>query len=147
MPTGWTPTTATLTLEEWTCTFSRGQQYSCFTITVFYGVQAGEQKVCEWGPKYGKFDDSRWQTRWAAGIIVGRRECSSTWQQTGATRMDVHVDTYSQPCPQATGCGHSGAAPRFWKWGGDNFASGASKKNFFDPPTFWPVGGDKILLR
>ena len=32
------------------------------------------------------------------------------------------------------------------KVGGDNFASGASKKFFFDPPTFWPVG-DKILLR
>ena len=40
----------------------------------------------------------------------------------------------------------SGAAPRF-ESGGDNFASGASKKNVFDPPTFWPVGGDKILLR
>ena len=32
---------------------------------------------------------------------VGRRECtqcSSTRQRTGARRMDVHVDTYSQPC-------------------------------------------------
>ena len=28
---------------------------------------------------------------------VGRRECSSTRQRTGARRMDVHVDTYSQP--------------------------------------------------
>jgi len=37
---------------------------------------------------------------------VGRRECSSTQQRTGARRMDVHVDTYSQPCPRATGCGH-----------------------------------------
>ena len=27
---------------------------------------------------------------------VGRRECSSTRQRTGARRMDVHVDTYSQ---------------------------------------------------
>ena len=35
------------------------QQYSYFTITVFYGVRAGEQKVCEWGPKIWKFDDSR----------------------------------------------------------------------------------------
>jgi len=33
------------TLEEWTRTFSRGQQCSCFRITVFYGVRAGEQKV------------------------------------------------------------------------------------------------------
>ena len=33
---------------------------------------------------------------------VGRRECSNTQQQTGARRMDVHVDTYSQPCPRAT---------------------------------------------
>ena len=37
---------------------------------------------------------------------VGRRECSITRQRTGARRMDVHVDTYSQPCPRATGCGH-----------------------------------------
>ena len=26
---------------------------------------------------------------------VGRRRCSSTWQRTGARRMDVHVETYS----------------------------------------------------
>ena len=37
---------------------------------------------------------------------VGRRECSSTRQRTGDRRMDVHVDTYSQPSPRATGCGH-----------------------------------------
>jgi len=37
---------------------------------------------------------------------VGRRECSSTRQRMRARRMDVHVDTYSQPCPRATGCGH-----------------------------------------
>ena len=30
-------------------TFSWVQQSSCFRITVFYGVRAGEQKVCEWG--------------------------------------------------------------------------------------------------
>jgi len=30
--------------------------------------------------------------------------------------------------------------------GGDNFASGASKKNFLDPPTFWPVWGTKYCL-
>jgi len=29
---------------------------------------------------------------------VGRRECSSTRQRTGARRMDVHVDAYSQSC-------------------------------------------------
>jgi len=37
---------------------------------------------------------------------VSRRECSSTRLRTGARRMDVHVDTYSQPCPRVTGCGH-----------------------------------------
>ena len=31
---------ASSTLEEWTRTFSRGQQFSCFRITVFYGVRA-----------------------------------------------------------------------------------------------------------
>ena len=45
MPTGWTPAAANSTLEEWTRTFSRGQQCSCFKITVFYGVRAGQQKV------------------------------------------------------------------------------------------------------
>ena len=45
---------ASLTLEEWTRTFSPGQQRSCFSITVFYGVRVGEQKVCEWGPKIWK---------------------------------------------------------------------------------------------
>jgi len=54
MPTGWTPATASSTLEEWTRTFSRGHQCSCFKITVFYGVRAGQQKVCEWGPKIWK---------------------------------------------------------------------------------------------
>ena len=28
---------------------------------------------------------------------------------------------------------------------GDNFASGATKKIFFDPPTFWPVGGGQNI--
>ena len=37
---------------------------------------------------------------------VGRIECSSTRQRTEARRMDVHVDTYSQPCPRVTCCGH-----------------------------------------
>jgi len=54
MPTGWTPAAASSTLEEWMRTFSRGQQCSCFRITVFYGVRAGQQKVCEWGPKIWK---------------------------------------------------------------------------------------------
>ena len=54
MPTGWTPAAASSTLEEWTRTFSRGQQCNCFRIAVFYGVQAGQQKVCEWGPKIWK---------------------------------------------------------------------------------------------
>ena len=35
-------------------TFSRVQQSSCFRIIVFYVVRAGEQKVCEWGPKIWK---------------------------------------------------------------------------------------------
>jgi len=30
MPTGWTPAAASSTLEEWTRTYSRGQQCSCF---------------------------------------------------------------------------------------------------------------------
>jgi len=59
MPTGWTPAAASSTLEVWTRTFSRGQQSSCFRITVFYGVRAGEQKVCERGPKNEKIDDGR----------------------------------------------------------------------------------------
>jgi len=29
--------------------------------------------------------------------------------------------------------------------GEDNFASGASKKFFFDPLTFWPVGGGQNI--
>ena len=38
MSTGWTwtPAAASSTLEEWTRTFSRGRQCSCFRITVFY---------------------------------------------------------------------------------------------------------------
>ena len=54
MPTGWTPAAASSTLEEWTRKFSRGQQCSCFRITVFYRVRAGQQKVCEWDPKIWK---------------------------------------------------------------------------------------------
>ena len=54
MPIGWTPAAASSTLEEWTRTFSLGQQCSYFRITVFYRVRAGQQKVCEWGPKIWK---------------------------------------------------------------------------------------------
>jgi len=54
MPTGWTPVAASSTLEEWSRTFSRWQHSSCFRITVFYGVRAGEEKVGEWGPKIWK---------------------------------------------------------------------------------------------
>ena len=32
MPTGWTPAAASSTLEEWTRTISRAQQYSCFIL-------------------------------------------------------------------------------------------------------------------
>ena len=35
----------------------------------------------------------------------------------------------------------------FESGGAGNFASGASKKNLFDPPLFGQWGGDKILLR
>ena len=96
IPTGWTPAATSSTFEEWTRTFSRGQQCSSFTITVFYGVRAGEQKVCELGPKMenltvvDRLDELQ-------ASSVGRRECSRTRQGTGARRMDVHVDTYSQP--------------------------------------------------
>jgi len=54
MPTGWTPAAASSTLEEWSRTLSRWQQCSCFRITVFHGVRAGEEKVGEWGPKIWK---------------------------------------------------------------------------------------------
>ena len=53
MPTGWTPTAASSTLEEWTRTFSRGQQCSCFRITVFYGRDS--RKFASGVRKYGKF--------------------------------------------------------------------------------------------
>ena len=53
MSTGWTPAEASSTLEDWTRTFSRGKQCSCFRITVFYGVRAwscchlaNENKTC-----------------------------------------------------------------------------------------------------
>ena len=57
MPTGWTPAAASSTLEEWTRTFSRGHQ--CIVVlelpySTDYGVRAGQQKVCEWGPKIWK---------------------------------------------------------------------------------------------
>ena len=54
----------------------------------------GEQKVCEWGPKNEKklmTGVDRLDELQASS--VGRRECSSTRQRTGARRMDAHVDT------------------------------------------------------
>ena len=33
------------------------------------------------------------------------------------------------------------------KVGGGQFCERSEPKIFFDPPTFWPVEGDKILLR
>ena len=55
MPTGWTPAAASSTLEEWTRTFSRGQQCSCFRITVFYEFGRDSRKFASGVRKYGKF--------------------------------------------------------------------------------------------
>ena len=60
MPTGWTPAADSSTLEEWTRTFSRGQQCSCFRITVFYGAYSTEfgrdsRNFASGVRKYGKF--------------------------------------------------------------------------------------------
>ena len=38
-------------------------------------------------------------------------------------------------------CVDPGAAPRFWKWGGRNSASGASRNFFWPPPHFLASGG------
>jgi len=59
-----------------------------------YSTEFGQQsrKFAGGVRRYGKYDDGRWQTRRAAGIIsIGRRESSSTRQRTGARRMDVHT--------------------------------------------------------
>ena len=45
MPTGWTPVAASSTLEEWSRTFSRWQQSSCFRITVFYGASTSTRAI------------------------------------------------------------------------------------------------------
>jgi len=93
MPTGWTPAAASSTLEEWTRTFSRGQQCSCLELP--YSTEFGRRaEACEWGPKIMEnlmTVVDRLEELQASS--VGRRECSSTRQQAGARRMDVHVDT------------------------------------------------------
>ena len=94
MPTGWTPSAVSSTLDE--RTFSRLQQCSCFTITVFYGVLAGRAESLRMGFEnmenlmtvVDRLDELQESS-------VGRRECSSTRQRKGAKRMDVHVDTES----------------------------------------------------
>jgi len=91
-------------LEEWTRTFSRVQQSSCFKITVFYGVRAESLRVGSENMENLMTVVDRLDELQASS--VGRRECSSMRQRTEVRRMDVHVDTYSQPCPRATGCGH-----------------------------------------
>jgi len=57
MPSGWTPAAASSTLEDWTRTSSRGQQCSCFTITVRYSTEFGwdSRKFASGVRKYGKF--------------------------------------------------------------------------------------------
>ena len=80
--------------------------------------------------KYGKFDMTvvdRLDELQASS--VGRRECSSTRQRTGSRHMDVYVDTYSQPCPRATGCGHCPGTESL-RLGSENMP------NFV---TFWPT--------
>ena len=85
---------------------AEGSNACCFRITVFYGVRAGEQKVCEWSENMENLMTVVDRLDELQASLVGRRECSSTRQRTGARGMDVHVDTYSQPCSRATGCGH-----------------------------------------
>ena len=55
MPTGWTPAAASSTLEEWTRTFSRGQQCSCFRIPYSTEFGRDSRKFASGVRKYGKF--------------------------------------------------------------------------------------------
>jgi len=56
MPTGWTPDAASSTLEEWTRTFSRGQQCSFF-LELPYSTEFGREsrKFASGVRKYEKF--------------------------------------------------------------------------------------------
>ena len=91
---------------------SRGQQCSWFRITVFYGVRAGEQKVCEWCPKIWKiqslFDPPccLWWTRKKHQQVEDSAAAHGSEREPDAWTSMYDVDTYSQPCPRATGCGH-----------------------------------------
>ena len=59
MPTGWTPAAASSTLEEWTRTFSRGQQCSCLELP--YSTEFGRiaESLRVGSENNGKFDDGR----------------------------------------------------------------------------------------
>ena len=103
MPTGWTPAAGSSTLEEWTRTFSRGQQCSCFTINVFYGVRAGAESLRVGSENMetlmtvvDRLDELR-------ASSVGRRECSSTRQRTAPREPDTWTSMYTHRVSPAHG--------------------------------------------
>ena len=57
MPTGWTPAAASSTLEEWTRTFSLGQQCRLVVLQLPYSAEFGRdsRKFASGVRKYGKF--------------------------------------------------------------------------------------------
>ena len=83
--------------------------YCCFRITVFYGVRTGEQKVCERGPKIWNLMTVVDRLDELQASSVGRIECSSTRQRTGARRMDVRPCRHIQSA-LPTGTCHGGLA-------------------------------------
>jgi len=91
-----------------------------------------------------------------AGVIKEMQREKNDWLTHVTVRADKHyacsrirtvkfTSAISQH-PQFSYCTFQGRRHGF-ESGGGNFASGASQKNFLTPPTFWPMGGDKILLR
>ena len=88
MPTGWTPAAASSTLKESTRTFSRGQQCSCFRITVFYGVRAKRAKSLRVESENMENLMTRSLT---VGIISSQKR---VWQHAAANGSQTH----GRPC-------------------------------------------------
>ena len=64
---------------------------------------------------------------------------SEYWAFVPATTFSARTHTQQVPVTL-----FAGAARHGFESEGDNFASGASQKKIFWPPTFWPVAGQNI---
>ena len=98
MPTGWTPAAAVRPWKTGRVHLAEGSNVVVLELGLPYSTEFGREsrKFASGVRKYGKFDDGRWQTRRAAGIISkgkGKGKCIYTSRFFKALRHGSHSVT------------------------------------------------------